>query len=78
MRRLDLRPSHAALAKLSELLLTQLLDANVVVLGGAHSDQLIELGLDRRPVSVLRVLDQEHHEEGHDGGAGVDDELPGI
>ena len=27
-------------------------------------------------VAVLRVLHQEHHQEGDDGGAGVDDELP--
>ncbi len=29
-------------------------------------------------VAVLGVLDQEHHEKRDDGGAGIDDELPGI
>ncbi len=45
-------------------------------LGGA--DQFIKLELDRRRVAVLRVLDQEHHQEGDDGGPGVDDQLPGV
>ena len=29
-------------------------------------------------VAVLALLDQEHHQEGDDGGTGVDDELPGV
>src|SRR6266850_1095805 len=33
---------------------------------------------DRAGILVLRVLDQEHHEEGEDRGARVDHELPGI
>ena len=32
----------------------------------------------RRAVAVLGVLDQEHHQEGDDRRAGVDDELPGV
>src|SRR5688572_12874584 len=48
----------------------------VRALGGA--DQLVELELDRLGVAVLRVLDQEHHQEGDDRGGGVDDQLPGI
>ena len=38
--------------------------------------QLVELQVDRVRVLVLRPLDEEHHQEGDDGGAGVDDELP--
>ncbi len=40
--------------------------------------QLVELDLDRFGVLVRRVLDEEHHQERHDRGAGVDDELPGV
>jgi hypothetical protein len=29
-------------------------------------------------VAVLGILNQKHHEESDNGGAGVDDELPGI
>ena len=49
-----------------------------VLLGGAGADQFVELGLHGRAVAVLRVLDQEHHQEGDDRGAGVDDQLPGV
>ena len=38
----------------------------------------VEFHLDRGAVAVLRVLDQENHQEGDDGRAGVDDELPGV
>src|SRR5207248_3274024 len=36
------------------------------------------LGLHRRRVAILAVLDQEHHQEGDDGRSGVDDQLPGV
>ena len=49
-----------------------------VIMRLADPDQLVELRLHCRAVAVLRVLDQEHHQEGDDGGAGVDDQLPGI
>ena len=39
------------------------------------SDSLI---LQRKCVAVLGVLNEEDHQEGDDGGAGVDDQLPGI
>ena len=42
------------------------------------ADEFVELDLQRVGVAVLRVLDQEHHEEGDDRGAGVDDQLPGV
>ena len=38
---------------------------------------LVQLQLHGQRVLVLRALDEEHHQEGDDGGAGVDDELPG-
>ena len=43
-----------------------------------REDQLVQLGLHRRTVAVLGVLDQEHHQEGDDGRAGVDHQLPGL
>jgi hypothetical protein len=41
-------------------------------------DDLIELQVNGAGVTVLRVLDQKHHEESDDGSASIDDELPGI
>jgi len=29
-------------------------------------------------IAVLRVLNEKHHQESNDGGAGIDNELPGI
>src|SRR5262245_12348889 len=34
--------------------------------------------MDRHRVLVLGALNEEHHQERHDGRSGVDDELPGI
>ena len=41
-------------------------------------DDFVQLQMNGAGVAILRVLDQEHHEEGDDGRAGIDDELPGI
>src|SRR3954468_8732958 len=49
-----------------------------IVRAARGADQLVELDLDRRGVPVLRVLDQEHHQEGDDRGRGIDDELPRV
>src|SRR3569833_286925 len=43
-----------------------------------RANQLVELDLHRFGVSVLRVLDEEHHQKRDDGGAGIDDKLPGV
>jgi hypothetical protein len=37
-----------------------------------NAQQLVELDLYGLRIAVLRALDQEHHEERDDGGAGVD------
>ena len=42
------------------------------------ADDLVQLQLKRLGIAVLRVLNKEHHQERDDGGASVDDELPGI
>ena len=43
-----------------------------------RADNLIQLGLKCRGVSVLHILDYEHHEEGDDCCRRIDDELPTI
>eukprot|EP01036_Dinobryon_divergens_P040135 gene40134-53026_t len=58
------------------LQLFQVQQGVVGAFGGA--DQLVDLDLQGLGVAVLRVLDQEHHEEGDDGGAGVDHQLPSV
>src|SRR3954469_615186 len=57
-----------------ELLLLELFEVEQhVVAALREADQLVELHLDRFRVAVLRVLDEEHHQERDDGRAGVDD-----
>ena len=68
-----LRLRAATLAQLVELFLGQLLDADVAVLRSAGANDLVELGFDRGTVAVLRVLDQEDHQEGDETCAGIDD-----
>ena len=55
------------------------LGANELIVGGLDgADQFIELEVHGQGIAILGVLDEEDHEEGDDGGAGVDDELPGL
>jgi len=42
------------------------------------TEQLVQFEVDRLGVAVLRVLDQEGHQEGDDRRAGVDHQLPDI
>ena len=42
------------------------------------SQQLIKLEVQGTRIAALRVLDQEHHEEGYNCCAGIDYELPRI
>lgn len=43
-----------------------------------RANQLVELDLHRFGITILRVLDEEHHQERDDGGAGIDDKLPSV
>jgi hypothetical protein len=43
-----------------------------------RSDELIELEMNGQSIAILGVLDQEDHEEGHNRGAGIDHQLPGV
>ena len=40
--------------------------------------QLVQFQVDGPRVLVLRPLDEEHHQERDDRGAGVDHQLPGV
>ena len=53
-------------------------DADKHVLRRAGTDQFVKLGLNGGAVPILGILDQKHHEEGHNGRACVHDELPGV
>ncbi len=43
-----------------------------------RSNQLVELELSDLRVAILSILNDEHHQKGHDGRSGVDDQLPGV
>lgn len=67
------------LGKLVQFLVGEVLDVDHAVAGVVNGmDQLVELQVDGARVAILRVLDEEDHEEGHDGRAGIDDKLPGV
>jgi hypothetical protein len=62
-----------------QLLVGEVLDVDETIARGiGNRDELVELGLQRPRVLVLRMLNQEHHQERHDGRTRVDDELPSI
>ena len=42
------------------------------------AQQFVDLDVQRIGIAVLGVLDEEDHEEGNDGGRGIDHQLPGI
>jgi hypothetical protein len=42
------------------------------------AEKLVEFELDGGRVAVLGVLEKEHHQEGDDGRAGIDDQLRGV
>ncbi len=60
-------------SELVQVVLLQLFEVQQrVVRAPRGADQFIDLDLQGFGIAVLRVLDQEHHEKGDDGGAGVD------
>jgi hypothetical protein len=68
----------AILAHLQQFALVQSLDADEFVGSFARQDQLVKLGLMCFAVPVLRVLQNEYHEDRHNRGARVDNELLGC
>jgi hypothetical protein len=62
-----------------QFVIAEILDVHHLVARRANGmNQFIELEIDGLGVAVLGVLDQKHHQESDDGGAGVDDKLPRI
>jgi hypothetical protein len=49
-----------------------------VVRSFGHANQLIELGLNRSRIAILRVLNQEHHQKRDDRRPSIDHQLPRI
>jgi hypothetical protein len=74
-----LRDRRVAFAEDLELPVVEILEGNDgVVRAPYRTNDLVQLDVDRIGVPVLRVLDQEHHQERNDRGAGIDDELPRV
>ncbi len=65
-------------SNLIQLLPSEVFDADEQALGSAGPDQFVKLGLDRRPVTALSALNQEHHQEDREGGACFHHQLPRI
>ena len=61
-----------------DFVICQMLDANKAILRMRTTNELVQFCLQCGTVTVLRVLNYEHHEKGNDGCASVDDELPSI
>ena len=62
-----------------DVFVAEVLKANIVAasaFGGAN--QLVKFELNGFAVAILCVLDEEDHQEGDDGGACVNDELPCV
>jgi len=53
-------------------------DSHKGVLSRANADEFVKLDLNGGAVAVLRILNQEDHQEGYDGGARIDDKLPRV
>jgi hypothetical protein len=64
---------------LFELLLAHMFEANHAGTRlGDGAQQFVGLQVDRLRITVLGRLDEKDHQEGDDGRAGIDDQLPGI
>jgi len=62
-----------------QIFLAEILQSEHHVAGvSIGTDELVEFELDGSRVTVLRVLEEEDHQEGYDGRASVDDELPCV
>ena len=74
-----LRTSSAIIVQLLKLFIGEILNCSELVFRPLHCQhELRQFELNRKRVAVLRVLDQEHHQECHDGRAGVNHQLPSI
>src|ERR1019366_4939565 len=67
------------LLELVELIAAQRLEIHETISSAlGRANELVELQVNGARVTVLRVLNHEHHQERDDGGAGIDHELPRI
>jgi len=66
------------IAQFIKFFVREMLNPDKCILSGADSHEFIELDLDSGAIAILRVLNQENHEKGNNGGPGIDDELPSI
>src|SRR5882672_3505761 len=67
------------LLEIIEVTLLEFLEVKQLVAGMTDgTNQLVQLDLNGLGVAVLGALNQEHHQEGDDRCAGIDDQLPGI
>src|SRR5450432_2715473 len=56
----------------------QMFDPDKRIVRRAYSNEFVEFYLNGRAIAVLRILDQEDHQERDDRSAGVDHQLPCI
>src|SRR4051812_18435913 len=61
-----------------QFLIGEVLDSDKRIVGGADANEFVQFDLNGRAIAILRILNQKHHQEGDDGGPGVDDKLPCI
>ena len=62
-----------------EIVIRELFQIDELIARAFHSaNQLVQLEVHCFGVTVLRVLNQKHHQERHDCRGGINDELPGV
>lgn len=74
-----LRELFKLVVEFGEVIIVEVFQDDILVaraFGGA--DKLVELKLNGLAVAVLGVLYEKHHQERHDGRAGINNKLPGI
>lgn len=66
-------------AEFLEVVFAEFLEVEEGFVGaGGGAEEFVEFDLDGGAVAVLGGLDEEDHQKRNDGGAGVDDQLPGA
>ena len=67
------------MADLFKFIVSQMLDPDkFITCGFDRADQLVELGLNRGCIAVLRILNEKHDQKGNDRRRCIDHELPRI
>ena len=79
MRQRQFGALPALVVQFFQLFVREILDRGKFVAGLLHGEnQLGQFELNSERVAILGMLNQKHHQESNDGGASIDDELPGI